>query len=48
MVQVQNNLPETSRVWVYQSNRKFTDAEIAELENELAQFNSNWRLMEQN
>jgi len=42
MVQVQNNLPETSRVWVYQSNRKFTDAEIAELENELAQFNSNW------
>lgn len=42
MVQVQNNLPETSRVWVYQSNRSFTDAEVAELKATLNEFNLSW------
>lgn len=42
MIQVVNNLPETSRVWVYQSNRAFTDTEIIELKEELTQFNLSW------
>lgn len=42
MIQVANNLPETSRVWVYQSNRAFTDNEIIELKEELTQFNLSW------
>lgn len=42
MVQVQNNLPETARVWVYQSNRAFSDAELEELKETLNQFNLSW------
>ena len=30
-----DNLPETSRIWIYQSNRKFSDAELTEIENDL-------------
>jgi hypothetical protein len=36
------NLPEESRIWIYQSNRKFSDEEIAEIEQELSQFVENW------
>lgn len=37
-----DNLPETSRIWIYQSNRKFSDAEIVEIENDLTHFLENW------
>ena len=36
------NLPEESRIWIYQSNRKFTDEEFAEIEKELQIFVENW------
>ncbi|WP_396212472.1 ABC transporter ATPase [Flavobacterium sp.] len=35
-------LPEESRIWIYQSNRKFSDTEIAEIEKDLVEFLSNW------
>jgi hypothetical protein len=35
-------LPEESRVWIYQANRSFTDAEIAEIESQLKVFIENW------
>ena len=38
MVQTENNLLDSSRVWVYQSNRAFTQEELVELKNELDQF----------
>ena len=37
-----NTLPEESRVWIYQANRSFTDAEIAEIESQLKVFIENW------
>lgn len=37
-----DNLPETSRIWIYQSNRKFSDAELTEIENDLKSFLENW------
>jgi hypothetical protein len=36
------NLPEESRIWIYQSNRKFSDEEIIEIEKELLAFIENW------
>ncbi|HEU0136758.1 MAG TPA: ABC transporter ATPase [Flavobacterium sp.] len=36
------NLPEESRIWIYQSNRKFSDEEFAEIENDLQSFVENW------
>ncbi|WP_159800424.1 ABC transporter ATPase [Flavobacterium sp. MK4S-17] len=35
-------LPEESRIWIYQSNRKFSDEEIAEIDNALKNFIENW------
>lgn len=35
-------LPEESRIWIYQSNRKFSDAEISEIEIDLKLFLENW------
>lgn len=35
-------LPEESRIWIYQSNRKFSDTEIAEIEKDLVEFLTNW------
>ncbi len=35
-------LPEESRIWIYQSNRKFSDDEIAEIEIDLKKFLENW------
>jgi hypothetical protein len=36
------NLPEESRIWIYQSNRKFSDDEMAEIESDLKAFLENW------
>lgn len=35
-------LPEESRIWIYQSNRKFSDIEITEIEKDLVEFLTNW------
>ncbi|EGV45006.1 ABC transporter ATPase [Bizionia argentinensis JUB59] len=37
-----NTLPEESRVWIYQANRTFTDAEIEEIKAKLDIFVTNW------
>ncbi|AOW10422.1 hypothetical protein [Flavobacterium gilvum] len=36
------NLPGESRIWIYQSNRKFSDAEMSEIETDLQSFLSEW------
>jgi len=36
------NLPEESKIWIYQSNRKFSDAELSEIENDLQSFLNEW------
>jgi hypothetical protein len=36
------NLPEDSKIWIYQSNRKFSDDEMTEIENDLKTFLENW------
>lgn len=36
------NLPDESKIWIYQSNRKFSDEEIAEIESDLKAFIENW------
>jgi hypothetical protein len=36
------NLPEESRIWIYQSNRKFSDDEMTEIEKEIKTFVENW------
>lgn len=35
-------LPEQSRIWIYQSNRKFTDEEMTEIEDSVKSFVENW------
>ena len=35
-------LPQSARVWVYQSNRPFTEEEISDLEKELENFIKQW------
>ncbi len=37
-----DTLPEESRIWIYQSNRKFSDDEINEIENDLKAFVERW------
>lgn len=37
-----DTLPVDSRIWIYQSNRKFTDEEVAQIEGELKGFLENW------
>lgn len=37
-----DTLPEDSRIWIYQSNRKLSDQEVAEIESELTTFIENW------
>lgn len=37
-----NDLPEHSRIWIYQSNRSFTDNEIQEIEENLSNFLKEW------
>jgi len=36
------NMPDESRIWIYQSNRKFSDDEMAEIESDLKTFVENW------
>lgn len=35
-------LPDSSRVWIYQSSRSFTEEEVLELEQSLQQFITQW------
>ena len=37
-----NILPESSRVWIYQANRSFTENELEEITNKLNTFIENW------
>ncbi len=37
-----NTLPEESRVWIYQANRSFTEAELDEIKAKLDTFIENW------
>lgn len=37
-----NTLPETSRVWIYQANRSFSDTELDEITSKLNTFIENW------
>ncbi len=36
------NLPLESKIWIYQSNRKFSDEELAEIETSLHTFIESW------
>lgn len=36
------NLPEESRIWIYQSNRKFSDEEFTEIETAVQSFLNEW------
>lgn len=37
-----DNLPEDSKIWIYPSNRKFSEEEVAEIEKDLGEFLNNW------
>jgi len=37
-----DSLPEDSRVWIYQSDRQFSDEEMQEIHSELQQFVEEW------
>lgn len=37
-----NDLPDDAKVWIYQSNRKFSDAEIQEIETSIIAFLNDW------
>ena len=37
-----DTLPESSRVWIYQANRSFTDAELEEIKPKLEAFIGQW------
>ena len=37
------NIPDDSRVWLYQSNRDFTDSDIKIIENKTTLFIDNWK-----
>lgn len=36
------NLPDSSRVWIYQANRSFTSEELEEIQSRLDQFVTQW------
>ena len=36
------NLPPESKIWIYQSNRKFTDDEFSEIKTSVENFVKNW------
>ncbi|GGW96671.1 hypothetical protein [Salegentibacter mishustinae] len=36
------NLPDSSRVWIYQANRSFTNEELEEIQSRLDQFVTQW------
>ncbi|WP_430613302.1 ABC transporter ATPase [Flavobacterium sp. JP2137] len=35
-------MPEHSRIWIYQSNRKFSDEEVKDIEKEMLEFTTQW------
>ena len=35
-------LPDSARIWIYQANRTFTDAELAEIQTDLEAFLTRW------
>lgn len=37
-----NTLPEDSRIWIYQSNRKLSDEEVSEIQQNLEAFLEKW------
>lgn len=37
-----NTLPDSSRVWIYQANRSFTEQELQEIKDDLTLFLENW------
>ena len=37
-----NTLPETSKVWIYQANRSFTEEELGEIKTQLIGFLGRW------
>ncbi|TLF42274.1 ABC transporter ATPase [Maribacter aurantiacus] len=37
-----NTLPDSSRVWIYQANRSFTERELNEIQDDLTLFLENW------
>lgn len=37
-----DTLPEHSRIWIYQSNRKFSDEEMSEIESSVKEFIEDW------
>ncbi|MDC6406914.1 MULTISPECIES: ABC transporter ATPase [Maribacter] len=37
-----NTLPDSSRVWIYQANRSFTEQELQEIQDDLTLFLENW------
>ncbi|WP_066218433.1 ABC transporter ATPase [Formosa haliotis] len=37
-----NTLPETSKVWIYQANRSFSDQELDEIKSKIEVFLENW------
>ncbi|USD24803.1 ABC transporter ATPase [Flagellimonas marinaquae] len=37
-----NELPDHSRIWIYQANRSFTESELAELEKSMVDFLEEW------
>lgn len=37
-----DELPLESRIWIYQSSRKFSDEEVAEIESDLTDFLTQW------
>jgi hypothetical protein len=42
MYQPFEDLPENSKIWIYQSSRKFSDEEVVAIENDLIEFLNNW------
>jgi len=38
-----SSLPDASKIWIYQSNREFSDFEMEEIERALIDFVSNWK-----
>ena len=37
-----DELPEDSKIWIYQSNRKFSDEEVSDIEKDLTEFLIKW------
>lgn len=42
--QIPANLPENSKVWIYQSNRPFNEQEVLEINEQLLQFYQQWHV----